>query len=61
MLTEKYQIDLESGFDIAKNIMDPKIRTLIRRDIGGDVQRIIRPQNQYITILLSNICYYQYM
>ena len=54
-VTEKYQIDLESGFDIAKNIMDPKIRTLIRRDIGGDVQRIISTKTRYNDITFKHL------
>ena len=54
-VTEKYQIDLESGFDVAKNIMDPKIRTLIRRDIGGDVQRIISTKTRYDDITFKHL------
>jgi LSD1 subclass zinc finger protein len=38
---ERYAIDLESGFTIAQRKMDPGIRSAIRRDIGGDDQRIL--------------------
>lgn len=38
--TEKYQLDLKSGFIKAKEVMKPHIVQLIHRDIGGDVQRI---------------------
>jgi LSD1 subclass zinc finger protein len=37
---EAYHVDLEQGFDKAKDIMDRQIRTDIRHDIGGDAQRI---------------------
>ncbi len=54
-ITEKYQIDLENGFDIAKGIMDPTIRSLIRRDIGGDVQRIISMNTKYDEITFKHL------
>ena len=38
--TESYQVDLERGFDDAKAKMERVIRSDIRRDIGGDKQRI---------------------
>ena len=40
-VTERYQIDLEQGFDLAEIRMRPKIRSTIERDIGGDVQQIL--------------------
>ncbi|MEQ6124497.1 DNA helicase PriA [Pseudotenacibaculum sp. MALMAid0570] len=54
-ITEKYQIDLEQGFDVAKDIMDPRIRSLIRRDIGGDVQRIISMKTNYDEITFKHL------
>lgn len=39
--TQKYQVGLEDGFDIAKVKMERVIETSVRRDIGGDEQRII--------------------
>jgi ribosomal protein S27E len=38
--SECYQINLRDGFETAKSVMDDAIRVLIRRDIGGDHQRI---------------------
>jgi hypothetical protein len=38
--SESYQINLLNGFDTAKKVMDDKIRISIRRDIGGDHQKI---------------------
>ena len=40
MKTESYTIDVEQGFEHAKNMMEPSIKDSIRRDIGGDTQRI---------------------
>ena len=54
-ITEKYQIDLEAGFDIAKELMDPEIRSLIRRDIGGDEQRIISMKTNYEDITFKHL------
>ncbi|MEM7182972.1 MAG: hypothetical protein AAF518_18825 [Spirochaetota bacterium] len=39
-VTERYKVDLEEGYGIAKEKMDGPIRESIRRDIGGDEQRI---------------------
>ena len=37
---EAYAVDVEQGFGEAQDIMDAVIRGDVRRDIGGDVQRI---------------------
>lgn len=37
---EGYQVELDEGFDLAREIMDRQIRQDVRRDIGGDEQRI---------------------
>lgn len=42
--SEIYQISLDQGFQQAKQIMDSHIRNAIRRDIGGDQQRISHVQ-----------------
>lgn len=39
-VAERYQLGLEDGFVVAETIMEPQIRSAIRRDIGGDEQRI---------------------
>ena len=54
-ITEKYQIDLENGFDVAKDKMDSRIRALIRKDIGGDVQRIISMKTNYDDITSKHL------
>ena len=37
---EAYSVELRDGFTEAESIMDREIRNLVRRDIGGDEQRI---------------------
>ncbi|MCH2200227.1 MAG: DNA helicase PriA [Flavobacteriales bacterium] len=39
-LVESYSVGLEEGYGIARQRIDSQIRTLVRRDIGGDQQRI---------------------
>lgn len=48
---ESYQVDLEEGFDIARGKMDETIRQLIKRDIGGDEQRVtsVKTQHDHVT------------
>jgi hypothetical protein len=54
-VAESYQVDLESGFGIARQIMDQTIRSTIRRDIGGDHQRIHWVNTRYDDILFKHI------
>jgi len=53
--TETYQIDLKNGFEIAKKYMEPTIRDLIRRDIGGDEQQIHSFNTQYNNIKYKHL------
>ncbi|MFI5379761.1 MAG: hypothetical protein ACHRHE_10720 [Tepidisphaerales bacterium] len=39
-VAESYQVTLQQGFDLARQIMDAEIRATICRDIGGDHQQI---------------------
>ena len=43
------------GFEIAKGITDSKIRRLVRRDIGGDEQRIISLNTKYNDITFKHL------
>ncbi|MCF6358173.1 MAG: hypothetical protein L3J54_10245 [Draconibacterium sp.] len=54
-IAEKYQIELKEGFEIAKEIADRKIRELVRRDIGGDVQRITALNTSYKDISFKHL------
>ncbi len=38
--TLRYELEPEQAFELAKRRMDPVVRTSVRRDIGGDDQRI---------------------
>ncbi len=52
---EAYQIDLENGFERAKEIMAGEIAVTIRSDIGGDHQRIHDVKTQYNNITFKHI------
>lgn len=53
--SERYQVDLEEGFDEAKEVMDGTIRSNVRRDIGGDEQRIHSVSTQYNNVTFKHI------
>lgn len=48
---EAYSVELADGFERASEIMDGHIRASVRRDIGGDTQRIhsVRTQHDDVT------------
>ncbi len=52
---ESYQIDLAQGFEIAREKMEGPIRNAIRRDIGGDHQRINSTQSRHDNITFKHI------
>lgn len=54
-ITEKYRMDLESGFDQAREDIIPNIHSLIRRDIGGDDQRIYTKDIKYSDITFKHL------
>lgn len=54
-ISEKYQVDLGEGFEIAKNIAEDRIRELVRRDIGGDEQRITSLNTRYDDITFKHL------
>lgn len=53
--TESYQVGLKEGFDEAKGIMDVTIRSLIRRDIGGDEQQIYTVNTTYKGVTFKHL------
>lgn len=53
--TEKYQMDLEGGFDQARIDIRPKINHLIEDDIGGDEQRIYSKDIKYSDITFKHL------
>jgi len=52
---ESYRIDLAEGFDHARQIMDVHIRELVRRDIGGDEQRIHSVRTQHANVKFKHL------
>lgn len=52
---EVYQVDLGDGFERAKTAMDESIQADIRRDIGGDHQRIHTVRSQFDDITFKHI------
>jgi predicted RNA-binding Zn-ribbon protein involved in translation (DUF1610 family) len=52
---ESYQLDLSGGFQSAKGIMEPEIRSTVRGDIGGDEQRIDRMDVHYNDIRFKHL------
>jgi hypothetical protein len=45
--TERYAVGLKEGFQNAKRIMENEITMLVRRDIGGDQQRVHNQKTRY--------------
>ena len=52
---ESYGVDLEAGFGIAANRMRPEIAQTVRRDIGGDHQRLGNLDVDYREITYKHI------
>jgi ribosomal protein L37E len=56
-ITEIYQQDFINGFEEAKSIMNSDIDTAIRRDIGGDKQRINSKQTEYEEVKFKHLLF----
>ena len=52
---ESYQIDLADGFGYGVKIMDTHIRVLVKRDIGGDEQRIHSVKTQHDNVTFKHV------
>ncbi|HSN20060.1 MAG TPA: hypothetical protein VLS49_05250 [Usitatibacter sp.] len=52
---EAYRIGLKDGFAIARGTIDERIRMAIRRDIGGDEQRIEAVRTRYGDITFKHV------
>jgi len=50
-----YQINLQEGFEKAKSVMDTEIRSSVRKDIGGDEQRISTLTTSHSAITFKHI------
>jgi DNA-directed RNA polymerase subunit RPC12/RpoP len=53
--TEVYSTGLEAGFDDAREKMDEQIKRLVRRDIGGDHQRVHAIKTDYRDVSFKHI------
>ncbi|MCP5052129.1 MAG: hypothetical protein GY940_33490 [bacterium] len=53
--SEAYQVDITTGLNEAKTIMEPEIRSTVRRDIGGDDQRVFTVDTAYYDITFKHI------
>jgi predicted RNA-binding Zn-ribbon protein involved in translation (DUF1610 family) len=53
--TESYQVDVKTGFEEAKTIMDKAIRQLVLKDIGGDEQRIHSVSTSHSNITFKHV------
>ena len=52
---EAYQIGLRDGFPIARRTIDAQVAELVRRDIGGDQQRIHDVATKYSDIKFKHV------
>jgi DNA-directed RNA polymerase subunit RPC12/RpoP len=52
---QRYQVGLPDGFEAAKDVMAPTIEADVRRDIGGDEQRIHRISTRYADITFKHL------
>jgi len=52
---ESYQVNLEQGFEEARQIMEPEITATVRQAIGGNEQRVDSINTQYDKITFKHI------
>jgi LSD1 subclass zinc finger protein len=52
---EAYRIGLKDGWPIGKGMIDAEIRRLIRKDIGGDEQKIDSVRTQYSDVTFKHV------
>jgi ribosomal protein S27E len=52
---ESYAVDLEAGFEIAKEKMESRINMLVRQDIGGNAQQILTKDITHSNVTFKHI------
>jgi DNA-directed RNA polymerase subunit RPC12/RpoP len=52
---QRYQVDLQQGFERAKELVAPAIESEVRNDIGGDVQTISSLATDYSEITFKHL------
>jgi DNA-directed RNA polymerase subunit RPC12/RpoP len=53
--SQSYQVSLEEGFAIARQIMEGTIRQSAQADIGGDHQQVLSMKTQYDTVTFKHV------
>ncbi len=54
-IVEKYQLELDAGFETAKEIGKDEIRSMVKTAIGGDTQRVASMNTQYSNIKFKHL------
>ena len=52
---QRYQVVLEEGFELAKQLMQPQIEGAVRQDIGGDEQQIQQLDTRYRDVQFRHV------
>jgi DNA-directed RNA polymerase subunit RPC12/RpoP len=52
---QRYQVELPAGFETAKQVMGRVIESDVRRDIGGDEQRIASVDTDYSNVMFRHL------
>jgi hypothetical protein len=52
---QRYQVSLAEGFELAKKVAEPAILNDVRRDIGGDEQRVSNVATQYSGVTFKHL------
>ena len=52
---QRYQVNLAEGFELAKQAAAPVIDSDVRRDIGGDEQRVTRVSTRYSAVTFKHL------
>jgi ribosomal protein S27E len=52
---QRYQVELPGGFEKAKGVMQETIAQDVRRDIGGDEQRIATVETDYANVMFRHL------
>jgi DNA-directed RNA polymerase subunit RPC12/RpoP len=52
---QRYQVDLAEGFELAKHAAAPAIESDVRRDIGGDEQRVAHVATNYSAVTFKHL------
>ena len=52
---QRYQVSLAEGFELAKKVAEPVIDSDVRRDIGGDEQRVSNINTNYSAVTFKHL------